>query len=59
MAMVAAIHKIIHGWCELPVGGVILGGDTDRNHNGTKFSIPVSATPFILKILYMLVLGLC
>jgi hypothetical protein len=42
VAVVAAIHKMVHGWRDLSVGGVLFRVDTGRNHQGAKFSIPVS-----------------
>jgi hypothetical protein len=37
--VVAAIQKNIHSWCDHPVKGVVLFGDSmGRNHHGAKFS---------------------
>jgi hypothetical protein len=41
--VVAAIKKVIHSWHDLPKSdAALLGGDTDINHHGAKFSVPVT-----------------
>jgi hypothetical protein len=41
--VVAAIHTIIHSWCDHPVkGDVLFGNNMDRNDLGAKFSTPMS-----------------
>jgi hypothetical protein len=37
--MFVAIHKIVHGWHDLPAKGLALfGGDMDKNHHHEKSS---------------------
>lgn len=61
IAIIAAIHTIVHSWRELSVrGAVLFGGDSDGNKPSCYRILHTcgSPAPVILQILHILVLGL-